>query len=125
MPIVSEVVKSPKGVRYFRAQSSGPVSGADVHSLMDPLRAGAEHHELALLAVVTDGSDFAPEARKVFGSNDPERNAKNIPTALVVRSAPLRVMMGFVFKMAGASERSRVFANEADAQAWLFPRIEN
>lgn len=125
MPIVSEVVKSPKGVKYFRAESSGPVSGDDAHSLMDPLRAGAEHHELALLAVVADGSDFTPEARKVLGSNDPARNAKNIPTALVVRSAPLRVMMGFVFKMAGASERSRVFANEADARAWLFPRIEN
>jgi hypothetical protein len=124
MPIVSEVVKTPRGVRYFRAESSGPVSGGDAHSMMDPLRVGAEHHDLALLAVVADGSDFTPEARKVFGANDPERNAKNIPTALVVRSAPLRVMMGFVFRMAGASDRSRVFANEVDAKEWLFPKIE-
>lgn len=124
MPIVAEVKKSPGGAPYVRAESHGPVSLADAHQLMDPLRPGGAHHAYGLMAVVTAGSEFSPEARKVFGMSDPERNAKNVPTAMVVASAPLRVMMGFVFRMAGAMSRTRVFASEAEANAWMFSKLD-
>ena len=87
MPIVSAVKKSPGGAPYVRAESHGQISLADAHGLMDPLRPGGAHHAYGLLAVVAAGSEFSPEARKVFGTSDPERNAKNVPTALVVSSA--------------------------------------
>lgn len=124
MPIVSAVKKSPGGAPYVRAESHGQVSLADAHALMDPLRPGGEHHEFGLMAVVAAGSEFTPEARKVFGMSDPERNAKNVPTAMVVASAPMHVMMGFVFKMAGATDRTRVFATEAEANTWMFAKLD-
>ena len=124
MPISYVIEKTPGGVEFVRAQSSGTVSAADAHSLMDPLWTGGAHHDKALLAVVMPGSDFSKEARSVLSGKDLERNAKGLPIALVVENAPMRVMMSFVFKMAGASSRSRAFATEAEAKAWIFSKLD-
>lgn len=124
MPIVSEVAKSPKGVPFMHARSHGAVGVEDARALMTPLRTGGAHQGMGLLAVVGPGTEISSEARKVFAVVDPERNEKGAPTALVVPSAPVRVMMGFIFKMAGASERSRVFASEADAKSWFFSKLD-
>lgn len=124
MPISVAIEKTPGGVEFVRAESAGVVTAADAHGLMDPLWTGGAHHDKALLAVVTPGSEFSKEARSVLAGKDPERNAKELPIALVVENAPMRVMMSFVFKMAGASSRSRAFATEAEAKSWMFSKLD-
>lgn len=124
MPISYDIEKTPGGVEFVCAHSSGVVTADDAHRLMDPLWTGGAHHDKALLAVVTPGSDFSKEARSVLSGKDVERNAKELPIALVVENAPMRVMMSFIFKMAGASSRSRAFATEAEARSWMFSRLD-
>ena len=124
MPIDTVIRKTPGGAAFVYAVSRGEVTAADAHALMDPLWPGGAHHDKALFAVVAAGSDFSKDARSVLSGKDGERNAKGLPIALVVSSAPMRVMMSFIFKIAGASGRSRAFATEAEAQAWFFSKLD-
>lgn len=124
MPIDVTIAKTPKGIEYVRGESRGVVSTQEAHALMDSLWANGPHHDKALLAVVSPGSEFSKDARSVLAGKDPERNAKGIPIALVVASAPVRVMMSFIFKMADASSRSRAFATESEATAWLHSKLD-
>ncbi len=39
--------------------------------------------------------------------------------AVVVSSAPLRVMMSFVIRMSGSNDFTRFFTSELEAQRWL------
>jgi len=119
MPVSLTVPQTVSGREYVHALISGEVSLAEAHQLMDGLRSGQRYHLHPLMAVVAAGTSFSVEARKVFGEQDPDRNAKNIPTAVVVHSAALRVMMLFIFRVAGAKQRARVFANETEALAWF------
>lgn len=111
--------KTPSGHEYVHAVSQGEVSPADAHQLMDLLAPGKPHHDHGLIAVVSNGTTLGAEARKVFSFNDASRNERGIPTAVVVPSAPMRVMMGFIFKMAGAQTRARLFATEGEAVTFV------
>jgi hypothetical protein len=123
MPISTDFPRTPSGREYVRALASGDISDRDAHQLMDSLRVGQPHHEHALMAVLTAGTSVSSEARKVLAEQDPHRNAKNLPIAVVVHSAPLRVMMSFIFRVAGAHQRARIFGDEAEAERWFLEAL--
>lgn len=119
MPISITFPSSPNGREYVRAVSEGLVSPGDAHQLMDLLVSGQPHHEHGLVCIIGSGTSFSADARKVFSFNDPSRNERGIPTAVVVPSVPMRVMMSFIFRMAGAEKRARLFPTETEAVTWV------
>lgn len=121
MSLTFTVEKSPAGRNYLRTVSSGLVSAADVKQLASVISPGQPHHGLSILSLVEPGADFAPEARKQFGTMG---GGKDVKAAVVVPSAPLRVMIAFIVKVAGAGDTTQFFATEAEAKRWLFEKLE-
>ena len=77
---------------------------------------------LPILAVVTEGAKFSPEARQAFTKMN-ANGAQQAPVAVVVSSAPLRVMLGFIIRLSGASSVTKFFGTEADALTWLEEKL--
>lgn len=123
MPIVFAADKTPKGNPFVRTMSSGAVTAADAQALNAALVPGQPLSGLALLGVVAPGASFSAEARQAFttGNNDP--TAKRMPVAVVVSSAPLRVMISFIIRIAGSADETRFFSNEAEALAWIDEKL--
>lgn len=120
-----EVEKSPAGRSYLHIDTSGPVSAEDVDQFAALIAPGQTYGGLPILAVINPNADFSPAARKRFGAmGAAARGSDRIPTAVVVVSTPLRVLLSFVMKVAGASESSRFFAAEAEARTWIVEQID-
>lgn len=119
MPVELSYPRTPGGHVFIRAEAREAVAGDEARALISLIAPGGEHHEKALLAVVHTTASFSPEARKALSRSDPERNAKGVPAAIVMHSAALRVTLSFILKIAGAGGRSKLFATEAEAAAWL------
>jgi hypothetical protein len=120
MPMSIVKAKSPKGHEYARMHSSGDVTAADAEALSAQYSPGGPFFDMAILALVDPGAKFSPEARQVFtktGSAPSGGVAK--PVAVVVASAPLRVMLSFIIRMSGAAGSTRFFPNEAEALAFV------
>lgn len=110
--------KTPGGKPFLHVVLSEDVTPANAEALSSSMSPGGPHEGLALLAMVEDGAKFSAEARQAFTRNSTPGQAVN-PVAVVVKSAPLRVMLTFVVKIAGASAATRFFGGEGDALAWL------
>lgn len=124
MPMSYAVEKTPKGRSFVRTVSSGAVTADDVKGFSSVIGPGQPLAGFPILALVEPGADFSPESRKVFGGMGGQAGAATIFTAVVVPSAPLRVMISFIVKVAGASDGTRFFANEPEARSWLFDKVD-
>ncbi|PZR08679.1 MAG: hypothetical protein DI536_24585 [Archangium gephyra] len=116
--------KPPGGRNYLRTVSSGTVTAEDVKTFAAAIQPGQPFFNTAILSVMEPGTDFTPQARKMFGEMGGAAGATRPPTAVVVASAPMRVLISFVLKVSGAAEATRFFANEPEAQRWLFPLLD-
>ncbi|MDP1823055.1 MAG: hypothetical protein Q8L48_07435 [Archangium sp.] len=124
MPLTFSQAVTAKGNAYLRTVSSGAVTEADANGLNAVVAVGAKHFGLPILGLVEPGATFSAEARKAFtAGNDGKSQAEMKPVAIVVSSAPLRVMLGFIIRMSGASDATRFFSSEADALVWLDEKL--
>jgi hypothetical protein len=120
MPITLSEASTPGGHRVLRSHAQGVVDAADAAHLKLRLAAGAPCHGWPLLAVQESDSRFTVEGRQAFVSFG-EAIAL---TAIVVTSAPLRVMLNFVIRASQAAGGARpgqvrFFSTEGEALAWL------
>ena len=121
MPITHSMKQSGAGESFVRTHQTGKVTGADAKHFMHLIAPGQPLHGLPVLAVLESGSELDADARKMFSAmGDPAAKAARV--AVVVSSAPLRVMMSFVIRMSGSNDSTRFFTNEAEAQSWLFTK---
>lgn len=111
--------QTPAGRELVRMRSSGEVSAADAESIKPLVGQGGKWEGKPILAVIEKGANYSPEARQAFGSFGGVKDSKPIPVAVVVGSAPLRVMLTFVIRISGAGDWTRFFGTEAEALAWL------
>ncbi len=123
MPLNYAVEKTPKGRSFLRSVSSGAVTAEDVKQFGAVIGPGQPLEGFPILSIVEPGAEFSPESRKVFGGMGTKGGPTTV-TAVVVPSAPLRVMISFIVKVAGASDHTRFFANEPEARAWLFEKVD-
>mgnify|MGYP000949823967 CR=1 FL=1 len=118
MPIKLTHHETPKGHRYARTHSSGVVTGEEAEAVMAQLVPGQPGHAVGVLSVVDPGTEMRPEARRAFTSSN-GLAAEQLPVAIVVTSAPLRVTLSFVMRVVGTALKTRFFATEAEALVWL------
>ncbi len=123
MPLVATQSKTPAGRLCLTMRSSGEVSAADAEALMKTMAPGSQNASLPILAVVEDGAKFSPEARQIFTRMNGEPGQKQLPVAIVVNNAPLRVMLGFVIRLTSAANSTRFFGKQEEAFAWLDEKL--
>lgn len=125
MPINFTVQQTPQGKTYVRTHSFGVVTGEDAEGMMVQLREGGQYYGCGVLSVSDDGTELKAEARRVFTEN-PTNSAQQhrAPVAIVLTSAPLRVMMSFVIRVSGSSPYTKFFGAEDEAKAWLHQRLD-
>ncbi len=124
MPMQITLQKTPKGKDYVRFFSSGEVTAEDAEGMSRLIAPGTPMSNKAILAVVEPGAKFSPEARQAFTkTGTAEAGAPANPVAIVVTSAPVRVMLSFIIRMSGAAANTRFFANEPDAMAFLEEKL--
>jgi hypothetical protein len=112
--------RTPRGHHYVRMHSSGVVSAADADALSQRMAQGSEFSNQPILAIVERGTEYSPEARQSFtqlGKGNAE--TEHEPIAIVVFSAPMRVMLSFIIRITGNAPYTRFFGAEPDALAWL------
>jgi hypothetical protein len=121
MPISLSTEQFPDGRKFLRSISTGVVTGEDAHAMMTRLAPGGEFDGLSLLAVMEGKVDMQPEARKIFSSLNAATGgqAKKLKVAVVTSSAPLRVTMSFVMRIAGQANDTKFFGTEDEARNWL------
>lgn len=118
------VSKTPGGRDIVRMLSSGEVTAADAESIKPVVGPGGPHQGKPILAVIEKGANYSPEARQAFTTFGATEGGAVMPVAVVVPSAPLRVMLSFVIRLSGAAEYTRFFGTEAEGLAWLDQRVE-
>jgi hypothetical protein len=118
MPMIINVAKAPAGFQYLHVLASGTVTVEDALALNAKLAVGGPHATTPILGVVESGADFSAEARQAL-TNGGKREGEGNKTAIVVTSAPLRVMLTFVVRISGGAQTTRFFNAEAPALAWL------
>ena len=125
MPVTFTVHQSPKGKTYLRTHTFGVVSGDDAEKVMVHLRPGGQYYGAGVLSVSESDTDMKPEARRIF-TEDPGTQGSQLraPVAIVLTSAPLRVMMSFVIRVSGSGAYTKFWSNEDEAKQWLHQRLD-
>ena len=120
MPTLLSEIVTPAGHRALRSRATGVIDVADAAQLKEAVRAGGPNHGWPLLAIQESDSRFTVEGRQAF-----VKFGESMPAvAVVVTSAPLRVMLNFVIRASqatstAASSNVRFFSTEPEALAWL------
>ena len=122
MPMDTSKAKTPKGKQYLKIHSHGEVTAADAEALNKSMEPGGPNADLAICATVDSAAKFSPEARQAFTRTN-NNGANPMPVAVVVTSAPLRVMLTFIIKMSGSASTTRFFANEGEALAFIDEKL--
>ena len=123
MPMDVKKSKTPKGQTYLKIHSHGDVTAADAEALNKSMLPGAENADLAILATVDSNAKFSPEARSAFTRSGGNTNENPKPVAVVVTSAPLRVMLSFIIRMSGAASNTRFFGTEPEALTYIEEKL--
>ena len=129
MTIELTKMTTPKGRPAVHMRSSGYMTGDDAAKVNTSLQPGAPFADLPIFAVVTEDAEFSVEARKGFasmGGANPENS--DLPTAVVLRSTPQRMMISFIMKasdqLRGRKTPMKFFSNEAEALGWLDAELD-
>lgn len=120
MPMSLTREQTARGLDFVRMHSSGVVSASDAEVLSQRLTPGSVFSSQPILAIVERGAEYSPEARQAFtqfGRGD--GTEAHQPIAIVVFSAPMRVMLSFILRITGNGPSTRFFGAEPEAVAWL------
>lgn len=111
---------TPRGLRVARTVASGDVAGRDLQPFFTAVRPGGKYFGLPILSVITKGTRYSPEARKLMSEMTPENGGigSSVRLAMVVDSIVLRLMIQLVLQVTRASQ-SRIFSTEEQAIAYL------
>jgi hypothetical protein len=111
--------RTASGLRYLRIDVSGQVDLEQAKQFEAYVKR-PEWRNGAFLSVVAKGTDYAPEARKLF----PSLRADVGALATVVTSPILRAAINMMERLAHVQGDSplRMFNDEAEAIAWLETR---
>lgn len=118
MPLTLTMEQFKSGRRYVRSWAEGVVSGDDAQRVASRIAAGGDLEGVPLLNVMASKVDLAPEARKIFAGVNSGRQEMS-KMAVVAASAPLRVTLSFVVRLAGMADHTKFFSTEPEALAWL------
>lgn len=124
MPMSWSSRQTPRGRSYLRTYSSALVTDADALEFGHVISAGQPHYLTSVLAVIEAGAEFSPEARKAFMGMGAVQTGPKVYVAVVVDSAPLRVLLSFVIRMTGAVSSTRFFESEDAATRWLHDLLD-
>jgi hypothetical protein len=119
MPMTLTKERTQAGHAFLRVHSSGDVTAADAEVLTRAMAPGADFADLAVLGVVEAGTRYSPEARQALTRMQGGSAENPKPVAIVVTSAPLRVMLSFIIRISGAADYTRFFSNEVPAIAFI------
>lgn len=119
MPMTLTKERTQLGHAFLRIHSSGDVTAADAEVLTRAMAPGAEYTDLAVLGVVEPGTKYSPEARQALTKMQGGSGENPKPVAIVVTSAPLRVMLSFIIRISGVAAHTRFFSDEVPAIAFL------
>jgi len=114
MPLDISETKTPAGHRLLLVQASGIVTGPQAQVLVDDVRQDGPHGGWPIFCKIAKGTEYTPEARKTMTSGG------SYPCcAILVGSTVLKTLVNFMMRVSGADARSRMFATEAEALAWI------
>lgn len=122
MPIAWEIRKTPGGMPYSRSVAKGRITMEDVLQLKQVSSPGGALYGLSTVTVNEPDMSLEPDARRAFA--DMLEQSPNTFLALVVPSAPMRVMMTFVMRMSGKADTTKLFGDEASATKWIFENVD-
>jgi len=115
MPLRFEPGHTPQGRRCLRIYSWGVISPADAEQLLARLGPGGDYHRELLIAFPDGSMNYSPEARKRL----PALKDEYLAIAVVLQSAIVRAGINLMVRIAGVISPLRMFADEAEALAWL------
>ncbi len=121
MTMTYDTFKTTKGRTALRIVCSDDVTAEQANKLNADMAPGAKFANLPILALVAQGANFSSEARKAFTS---QQGGASNPVAIVVNSAPLRVMLTFIIRISGAAAATQFFSSEEAALAWLEEKLQ-
>jgi len=119
MPLTVTVDQFKDGRRYVRTLLEGVVSAEDARPIATRMSLGGDLRGTSLLCVMAPKAELASEARKVFAAISGADDEEKSKIAVVAQSAPVRVTLSFVLRIAGMSEHTKFFSKEAEAVSWL------
>lgn len=122
MPIVWEIKQTPGGNKYSRSVATGRITMADVHQLQTESGPGGPIHGLSSVSINSPDMVIEPDARRAF--SDMVAVSQSGFYALVVTSAPMRVMMTFILRISGKASNTQLFGDEASATAWVAEKVD-
>jgi hypothetical protein len=113
--------KTPKGRQCVLLLSSGTVTFDEADRFANLLLPGGEFYGMPLMATVKDGTDFTLDARKRFANMGNTND--DFPTAIVITSAPVRLMINFIVKASNLTRSKpsvvKFFSEKGEAMKWL------
>jgi hypothetical protein len=122
MPIVWEIKQTPGGKPYSRSVATGRITMEDVNKLKVESAPGGPIHGLSSVSINAPDMVIEPDARRAF--SDMVNVSQSGHYALVVTSAPMRVMMTFILRLSGKATNTQLFADEASATAWVAEKLD-
>ncbi len=122
MPIAWEIKHSPGGTPYTRSVATGRITMDDVAQLKQHSSPGGAIHGLSSVSINTPEMVIEPDARRAFA--DMVNLSQSGHYALVVTSAPMRVMMTFILRISGKAANTQLFSDEAAATAWVVEKLD-
>lgn len=122
MPIVWELKQTPGGKTYSRSVATGRITMEDVNRLKLESGPGGPIHGLSSVSINAPDMVIEPDARRAFA--DMVNLSQSGHYALVVTSAPMRVMMTFVLRLSGRAANTQLFGDEAAATAWVVEKLD-
>lgn len=122
MPINWEIKTTPGGKQYSRSVAKGRITMEDVLRLKEVSGPGGTLYGVSTVTVNEPDMSLEADARRAFA--DMLEQAPNTYLALVVPSAPMRVMMTFVMRMSGKAATTKLFGDEASATQWVVENVD-
>lgn len=119
MPLTLTLEQFNDGRRYVRTSAVRAVSAEDARAVSVRISVGGDLAGMPLLNVMAPGVELAPEARKIFAGISSASDQEKSMMAVVASSAPLRVLLSFVIRLAGMASRTKFFSSEPEAVSWL------
>mgnify|MGYP001470302603 CR=1 FL=1 len=119
MEFSSTKLRSGRPAVFIR--SSGQVSGEDAERVKREVGPNGQYHGLPMLTTVEPETNFSMEARKGFA--DMGDATADYPVAVVLTSAPMRLIIHFIVKASNLKRERptnlKFFSDESAAMKWL------
>jgi hypothetical protein len=120
VPYQISTLDLPCGEKFIRAEGYGVIAKADAANLLDRVTPGGDLFGLPQLMLTQKVESTTPEARKVFGDANAERD-QTTWCAVVVTNPLIRVTANLVARVNKVT-RVKLFTSESDALRWLDER---